>query len=749
GVLGEGGMGVVLEGHDPRLNRRVAIKILRPELAHDPVALARFEREAKAAGALQHPNVLTVYGVGQIRGVHYIVMECVRGLSLAQLIAQSGPLPAELAREIFRQMLAGLAAAHDAGLIHRDIKSSNILLAGEQLSAFNHQLSALCPQVPDADALPLVDGSMGFDSQEVPGGDLCCSSVPSSLHPFVPSSSSLSSLSVKLADFGIARMLSSHTQLTVGDSILGTPEYMSPEQARGDADIDHRTDLYSAGVVLYEMLTGRTPFKAETPTATIRRILDDDAPDPRQVVAGVDACLASVAMRLMSKESGRRFASVAQTKAALDHGRAVRTGARRRRVVRSALLKGALTVAAILIVLTAAWNLLPEPRPGRVVQAAYVDPDVNRDKHYLKVRYEGASDFEIFDDEDELYGSATVADVDADGHPDVVVGLRYPQDEQNLIAFDADGERIRSWGQFVGDRDNLPWPDPKTTDADLVMWGCLLLALDDVDGDGHPEIVAVASEHSSQETCLSVIDARTREIRSTFWHIGNIDGFIVCPDLLSDGSDRRPAIVAWGCNNALDDFRDQPTYDPTRPDPQTTDDDKLADEYPYQTRYDFVPVVMILDPLNMSGLGPIAPPREKWSKPRQHLPQFAHLPAYAYLDVPVSQMATYIENAVEINPPKVDAYKIQAVVDMRRSIADDLTPVVLKVVITPTYPTMKSGEPIAIFVDEHLQPTPPDARSVTLTAGNPAVRDKNYWLARWRLIQPADGPSRPGARETP
>ncbi len=232
-VLGRGGMGIVLKAYEESLNRTVALKILRPELAHDKIALQRFEREAKAAGGLRHQNIVSVYAVGQECGVHFLAMEYIEGSTLSEVLGEHGPLATEETRKVFRQILSGLQAAHDAGLIHRDIKSSNILLEGP-----DHQ--------------------------------------------------------VKIADFGLARMAAPQTRLTIGDSALGTPEYMSPEQARGEANLDHRSDLYSAGVVLYEMLTGKTPFNASTPPVVIHQILHLDPPDPQSVNASADPQLTSI-----------------------------------------------------------------------------------------------------------------------------------------------------------------------------------------------------------------------------------------------------------------------------------------------------------------------------------------------------------------------------------------------------------------------------------------------------------------------
>ena len=227
GCIGEGGMGIVLRGRDVALNRTVAIKLIRPELADEDEITARFAHEARCAAALRHPNIVTIHATGQEHGTPFLVMEHVDGETLADRIQRVGTLQPASTGEIFRQILAGLQEAHETGLLHRDIKSSNILLDGA-------------------------------DDQ------------------------------VKIADFGLARVLTHQTRITLGASALGSPEYMSPEQARGDQDLDPRSDLYSAGIVLYEMLTGRTPFRAETPTGVIFRILHEEPVDPRSIQPAAD-----------------------------------------------------------------------------------------------------------------------------------------------------------------------------------------------------------------------------------------------------------------------------------------------------------------------------------------------------------------------------------------------------------------------------------------------------------------------------
>ncbi|HTN88848.1 MAG TPA: serine/threonine-protein kinase, partial [Sorangium sp.] len=206
-LLGKGGMGAVYEAVDVALQRRVAVKDIAPELAHGRSALGRFEREAKAASAVQTEHIVRVLdaGVDRETGSPFLVMELLRGEDLAELLDRLGPLPPGLALRIVAQACVGLQKAHAAGVLHRDIKPANLFLA----------------------------------RREEGGG-----------------------IVVKLLDFGVAKIRPVHdprrdtTGLTRSGHVLGTPRYMSPEQARGIKDVDHRTDLWSLGVVLYRALAG-------------------------------------------------------------------------------------------------------------------------------------------------------------------------------------------------------------------------------------------------------------------------------------------------------------------------------------------------------------------------------------------------------------------------------------------------------------------------------------------------------------
>ncbi len=555
GVLGEGGMGVVLDGHDPQLNRYVALKILRPESANDSLALARFEREAKAAGALQHPNVLTIHGIGCDRGVHYIVMERVHGPSLAQVLGARGPLPRILVRDIFRQILEGLAAAHEAGLIHRDIKSSNILLD--------------C-------------GLVGW---------------PTSLDLGHPSTQHF----VKIADFGLARMQSSRTQLTLADSILGTPEYMSPEQARGDAEIDHRTDLYSAGVVLYEMLTGRTPFKADTPTTTIRRILDDEPEDPRKRHENTDPHLATLALRLMAKRPEDRVASATEALAAIQTTKRMRLPERRRRLRR----RWFATVSVLAVLLVVAWTAwqLTGGRPR--ISAVRIDEHGHR---AIQARYGNDPSWTTVyrfpaHRQGEFIG-AGVTHASGRQRRLVVLCTNRPLDERSSVLAAFNGHMRELWRLPL--HDDRQWPDVPPPDA---YWLARQVVLADLDGDGLDEVIVSAGDPHDYPSRISVVDPGTGNIRATFWHFGQIHKFGLVQDYFADG---RPAIVAWGTNNKLDGF------------------DNFVPDEAGLTVHDRVLAVMILDPLDMDGLGP---PR---ANPVEGIAT-ASVVAYAFLGLSVEE----------------------------------------------------------------------------------------------------------------
>ncbi|QEF96995.1 Serine/threonine-protein kinase PrkC [Stieleria maiorica] len=246
GIVGAGATAVVLKAFDGALNRFVAIKLLRPTLAASPISRKRFAREARAAASIVHENVIEIHGVSEVDGLPYLVMPYVRGESLARRIERSWPMSTEAMLHIACQVADGLAAAHDKGLIHRDVKPSNILLGD------------------------------GIER-------------------------------LKLTDFGLARAVDD-LGLTRSGTLAGTPEYMSPEQARGET-IDHRTDLFSLGSVLYAMCTGHPPYTSDSCYGVLRRIVEESPRPISQFNPDVPDWMCQLVARLMEKDRDRRMGS--------------------------------------------------------------------------------------------------------------------------------------------------------------------------------------------------------------------------------------------------------------------------------------------------------------------------------------------------------------------------------------------------------------------------------------------------------
>lgn len=243
-VLGRGGMGLVLKAHDPKLNRTVAIKTLAPELAANPTARKRFLREAQAAAAVSHPHVVTIHAVDEAGNTPYLVMECIAGVTLQEKIERVGTLDLREILRIGSQTAAGLAAAHAQGLIHRDVKPGNVLLE---------------------------------NSVE----------------------------RVRVSDFGLARAVDDVSVTRTGE-VSGTPQHMSPEQAQGQP-LDQRSDLFSLGSVLYAMCTGRSPFRADTALATMRRVCDDTPRPIREINQDIPQGVVAIIDRLLAKDPDDRF----------------------------------------------------------------------------------------------------------------------------------------------------------------------------------------------------------------------------------------------------------------------------------------------------------------------------------------------------------------------------------------------------------------------------------------------------------
>jgi serine/threonine-protein kinase len=255
-VLGAGGMGMVYKALDKELGETVAVKTLRPEFMEaDPTALDRFRSEIRLARRISHRNVVRTHDIGEANGLYYITMEFVEGSSLKDLIVSRGRLPAAAVVSIGKQLCRALEVAHEAGVIHRDIKPQNMVVEA--------------------------DGT------------------------------------VKVMDFGIARLQARSDGHTQAGMVVGTPEYMSPEQLRGD-ELDGRSDLYSAGVVLYESLTGKLPLSADTPASLIGKVLTEIPAAPRASVAGVSPILSSAIMRALEKDREKRPRTALEFLAILD-----------------------------------------------------------------------------------------------------------------------------------------------------------------------------------------------------------------------------------------------------------------------------------------------------------------------------------------------------------------------------------------------------------------------------------------------
>jgi serine/threonine-protein kinase len=257
--LGQGAWASVYEGINVRIQRRVAIKVLSPDLAEKDHVIERFEREAQSATRIESDHVVNVFDLGSLKdGRPYIVMELLAGDDLAKRLELTGPMKEGVAANYAVQALQGLADAHAAGVLHRDIKPDNIVL-----------------------------------TQSKRGEEV-----------------------VKIVDFGISKLQSglpqAATRLTQTNTVLGSPVYMSPEQCRGTREMDHRSDLYSLGVVLFETLTGRLPHMASSFNELLFQIALEDAPDPRTMKHDLDPGLAAIVVRALARDPKARFQSASE-----------------------------------------------------------------------------------------------------------------------------------------------------------------------------------------------------------------------------------------------------------------------------------------------------------------------------------------------------------------------------------------------------------------------------------------------------
>jgi len=244
-VLGSGGMGMVFQAHDRDLDEPIAVKVLRPEIASmDPTILERFKTEIRVARRIAHRNVVKTFDFGEAGGIRFITMEFVQGMTLKQLVRNRGALPIGVGLQIAKQACAGLVAAHEANVVHRDVKPQNIMLTPQS--------------------------------------------------------------EVKIMDFGIVREKDKAAETQTG-MIVGTPDYMSPEQAQGKADLDHRSDVYSLGIVLYEIFTGVLPFEGESPLSVAMKHVREPPPPPRTIQKNLPVALQDVILRCLKKDPAERY----------------------------------------------------------------------------------------------------------------------------------------------------------------------------------------------------------------------------------------------------------------------------------------------------------------------------------------------------------------------------------------------------------------------------------------------------------
>src|SRR5271165_3101518 len=262
-LIARGGMAQVYRARDRLLDRPVALKVLFPELSVDRSFIERFKREAQAAAKLSHPNIVPVFDWGEDAGTYFIVMEFIDGRPLSSILRSAGPLSAERTADIGAHVAAALGYAHKHLVVHRDVKPGNVLITDEG--------------------------------------------------------------QVKVTDFGIARAINTEESLTQTGAVMGTATYFSPEQAEG-VGVDARSDIYSLGVVLFEMVTGRPPFLGDTPVAVASKHVRDHPPAPREINPTIPPTFEAIILKCLAKDPNYRYATAEDLRADLlrfNEGRSV------------------------------------------------------------------------------------------------------------------------------------------------------------------------------------------------------------------------------------------------------------------------------------------------------------------------------------------------------------------------------------------------------------------------------------------
>lgn len=577
GEIGAGGMGVVFLARDVRARQRdyVALKTIRPELV-DTEAAKHFGREIQTLQNLNHTYIVPVLDVSHpSEKPPFIVMPYFSRGSVARLIESSGALPVRDVARFAWQVATAIQHAHDLGVRHGDIKPANLLLTDD-------------------------------------GESLC------------------------ISDFGLARNFASNCD---ADGILrrsrgGTPQYMSPQMVDGREEA-YAADIYSFGATMYEILAGRPPFVSEEKNSDAWR-----ADIHRQIRQGMPTAIAElrpdathrlieIIEKAMAHDVEKRYAHI---RTAVRDLATAGYGPPRgdseqlaRRTLRRRLLSVAAAIAAVAA-LVGTWLTIAPAQSG-IIETVQVDE--SRPTVLLTWRH-GCNEPEVFHT---FPPSAfpVVADtisLRTGGPQAVVAGVARPVEGHNLFLFDREGTELNRWDLSSTRR----WRDcgPPT------KWKVAAIVTGNLDGEDGDEIAVAASDAFEYPSRITIIDPRTGDVRSTFWHLGQLSGLLIIDDFFGPG---HPALVVSGSNNKLDGFNAEGEEHPPRPYPGRPGED------PPRTAYGRVGVLMILDPRDMNGVGPPRVPET------QNL-EGANPYAYAFLDAPSTQNRYTPDGTFDLEMPQ-------------------------------------------------------------------------------------------------